>query len=164
MDPEFEQHLTAEGIEYHGAEIPEQLWPLIENSDKEPGDPEFIDLDEEEVILYRGDRGENLRDLRKDDGALSREFPIYFTESREDAVERYAGGFNQEEYIIQVSVPFEAIDYLGEQKANELERNEGPELEPGNMYYLKSYMGSIELAASYVPEEWIDSIESLDQN
>lgn len=166
----YQNHLAAEGIdepENDTSEIPADLLNMFEYAGIDPYSAPYIDTDNEEVTLYRGESERILGSIENEDGSLERkDFPIFFTSSRSYAIRRYAEDkMDGSPYLIEIRVPFDSISYPDIEAENlEFADEYEPEgLEDGKMYYSHSFMGSPELGAVQVPEEWIESIEPLDQ-
>lgn len=166
----YQNHLAAEGIdepEKDTSEIPADLRDMFEYAGVDPYSAPVIDTDNEEATLYRGESERILDSIENEDGSLERrDFPIFFTSSRSYAINRYAEDKMDDELsLIEVRVPFDSISYPDVEAENlEFADEYDPgELEEATMYYSHSFVGICDFGAVKVPEEWIESIESLDQ-
>ena len=174
-------HIRSEGI-YHtpnmnnagnGASLFEPVKacpdPIVESVyelGKEFDQVDFIDHEDEVLQLYRGDSSSNLNEMGYDtatgalEGGLSRDFPIYFTTSREEALdhaERKLG--DGEKYIIEAEIPFDNLDKVKGHTPREVATNfDQIGLESQKVYFNQpnSSWDSTEWIAVNVPEEWID--------
>lgn len=166
----YQNHLAAEGIdepEKDTSEIPADLPDMFEYAGVDPYSAPVIDTDNEEVTLYRGESERILDSIENEDGSLERkDFPIFFTSSKSYAINRYAEDKMEDDpYLIEVRVPFDSISYPDVEAENLRFADEcEPEgLEDGKMYFSHSFGDACEFGAVQIPEEWIGSIESLDQ-
>lgn len=184
MFPGPENHAMVEGAEYKPGFLEVDTWGeiarIIGESNKTAEESDYMDFEREALTLYRGDSGSVINKIRKEDGSLERDFPIYFTSSEEDAVQLYATGkvpgptekteegFRSGEvrssdgYLIEISVPFEAVRYLDHQTSQEIEiEPDKHELEEERMHFMHEFAGSAEFSATRIPPEWMERIEQL---
>lgn len=167
-------HLYAEGIDYSEPVYPDQLTRAVGELNMLPGDTDFVNKKDETISLYRGDSVENLEEMGFDpdtkyieNSALSREFPIYFTTSEEEAIDQSLRKRDTDDhYVIEIEVPFESLGRIGSLKPIEVATNyEDIKFESDQVYFNQSNRSrrTLEWIGVEIPEKWVQSIDQLDE-
>jgi len=137
--------------------------------DKTSEEIDFVNTGKEVISLYRGTSAENLANAGVDvdqldySEGLSRDFPLYFTDSRREALDYADSNISDDNYLISAEVPFDALRANGF-SANEIEQNyQELSFEPEVMYFNQVNMirSTTELISTDVPEDWIKEIREL---
>lgn len=170
-------HIHAEGIDYSDNSImvqtdyPDVLDYATEELDINAREFENIDYDDSTLTLYRGDSRESLESFGSFDldsleptGGLSKEFPLYFTTSRAEAIDHAHRKPSDDIYLLEIEVPFQNLDKVTEFTPREVAKNfDQIELGEDTMYFNQSNVArhSLEWIATDIPEKWIKDIDEL---
>lgn len=167
-------HLYAEGISYSSPKVndyPGVLDYATGELDILAQEFDNIDYDDSTLTLYRGDSRESLDSFGSFDldsleptGGLSKEFPLYFTTSRAEAVDHAHRKPSDEIYLLEIEVPFRNLDMITDFTPREVAQNfDKIELGEDTMYFNQCNVvrNSLEWIATDIPEEWINEIQEL---
>ncbi|MFB6115892.1 MAG: hypothetical protein ABEK10_00110 [Candidatus Nanosalina sp.] len=162
-EPEYSNHLAAEGIEFdQDQEYPEKAYKICGELNLDPAEHESFH--DEGITLYRGDSLDVFEDL--DTGkSLRRDFPFYFADTREAAISYADNKLGDEDNILlEADVRYEDIEiFEGDQI--DVERGQA-QLDPDKIHFLgvtpsnKGASKHLEFAATRIPREWI-SVEEI---
>ncbi len=161
-----------EYLEEITAMYPEALFSLSAQNMQDIEDLECVNYDHNSVTLYRGDSELQLENMGYDpesgefeEGALTRDFPIYFTDNipdAEDHASRKRGPGRR--YLIEIEVPFENLGDLSQYSEGYIEKNfHKMEFDPPSVNFLfaSDVDTDTEWLSTEIPEEWVQSIEEI---
>ncbi len=164
-------HLYAEGIEYSKSTIPEAIGYAFGELDQLAEEQETVDRSNEVLHLYRGDSRENLESIGADmdnktaPNGLSKDFPLYFTTSEEEARDHASRKPVDETYLIELAVPFDSLDRIEGYSPREVASNyDEIDFEEGTMYFnqANTLRSTLEWVATDIPSDWVEDIEELE--
>jgi hypothetical protein len=163
---------SKEYLEEIKASYPEALISLAAENMKDIEDLECVNYDNNTVTLFRGDSGSQLEDMgynpesgEFEDGALTRDFPIYFTDNISDA-EDYASKTRGpgRRYLIEIEVPFENLGDFSQYNESDIEHHfDKIDFNPPSVNYLlaSNLDTDTEWISTEIPEEWVQNIEEI---
>ena len=161
-----------EYIERIDEKYPEALHSLSAESLQPIEELGCVNYDENTVTLYRGDSETKLRKLgyapdsgQFEQGSLTREFPMYFTDNIPDAMEHASRKADSGRlYLIEIEVPFESVGDLGNYTEDDIEyRHESIDFNPPSVNFLfaSDLDTDTEWVSTEIPEEWVKGIEEI---
>jgi len=161
-----------EYLEEITAMYPEALIFLSAQSMKDIEDLECVNYDDNSVTLYRGDSESQLEKMgynpesgEFEHGALTRDFPIYFTDNisdAEDHASRKRGPGRR--YLIEIEVPFKNLGDFSQYSEGYIEKNfRSLDFNPPSVNFLlaSDVDTDTEWLSTEIPEEWVQTIEEI---
>lgn len=164
-------HLYAEGIEYSKATIPEAVKYAFGELNQLAEEQDAVDRSNEVLHLYRGDSRENLESVganmenQKAPDGLSKDFPLYFTTSEEEARVHGSRKPVDETYLLEIAVPFDSLDKIVGHSPREVANNyDDIDFEKDTIYFnqANSLRSTLEWVATDIPSDWVEDIEELE--